>query len=281
MGIIKCKNCGKEYDSNEYRSKFFCMACGSLIEVKSEINADYDNIIKEEARKAKILLKNSYISRVADEIISSADKVLQLIPDDFFANFLKSYCYFKRNYGLSLVNFFITYNLSGASSEEIEIVLNEITSDTKLFENKCEFIKSLEENGVDISKYLFYFDTLNIQEKENKRNSMKGFTNVINIIATILSLLFSEIIIAILASSFGKSGTELYLTLRTICILFLLIQVFIVWKKGFNKVFFIFSCIFSLLTYPAARFLLTFFIKNTYKERKYDFKEIYFYEVNE
>jgi hypothetical protein len=266
MEKIICKNCGKELILEGANTFIFCSACGTKNEIKVELNENDVNKNKDMLIKFKANLHNAYIGRNINEIMEYAHKVMDLEPNDFLANFLVAFCNYKRGNSNKIIYFMANGSFEDASENEIDISLKEITSDRQLYNEKCKYIKRLQENGQDVDKYLFYLDVSLKNKTENKGKIEKLATTINNV-----SLLVSFVVLFVMG--LVVNATFIFLAVAAgICGLLVI-------KKGFDKKMLIVLLILSIGLYPLTRLLVCGMLYSSYHEEyKCSLKQLFFTE---
>lgn len=148
---VVCSNCGSEVETDKFSVAVFCKTCGGKIVVKRDKNDE-----SAEFDRKKLLLRKAFETREITDIIVRAKDVIEMSPNDFFANFLYAYCLLRRGNNNSMLNFFAKAEVSSASEEEMDIVLSEITKTRNYYDRKKAFIERAENSGFNILKYADY-----------------------------------------------------------------------------------------------------------------------------
>jgi DNA-directed RNA polymerase subunit RPC12/RpoP len=162
LKTIICPNCGSPIEVPEYAVSTFCQACGSKVVVQQ----NKQQTPLDAYEKSKKLLMNAYISRDINDIMNYSKAVLEVNPNDFFADFLYAYCLLRKGNNNMMMHFFKNATFFNVTDEELDIVLTEITRSQNYYVEKCEFMRRALGAGLNISKYDYY---LNLgAEKEAK-----------------------------------------------------------------------------------------------------------------
>lgn len=268
MRRISCKNCGKEVNIDNYSTFFYCTACGQKNEISIDLEENQIKYNNDKYIKLKANLHKAYIGRNITDIMENCQKVLEICPNDFFADFLLSYCYFKKGNNLRLKNFLINFTYNDVTEQELEIILSEITKDNLLYEEKYKFIIKLSDYGVNVDKYLAYY------HKEKKEKEKPSIFDKLFKLVNNLSLIISICIMLILGLIIDNDVFEIYIF---ISIVVLIVNNIIINKNNYSIIQVIFTIFFSFAIYVCVRLLLSALINKSYQDyREINFKKIFY-----
>lgn len=273
MKRISCKYCGKEVNLEKFLTCFYCTACGQKNEIKLDLDEKQININNDKYIKSKSNLHKAYVGRNISEIMENCHKVLEICPDDFFADFLLSYCYFRKGNNLRLKNFFKNFTFNDITEEELKIILSEITKDNFLYEEKCEFINKLYDHGLNVDEYLSYCQNDKTKEKKEKNSIFDKLFKLVNNISFVISLCLLVVLILTINNNF-------FTVYCVISVIVLIINQFLIIKNNYSMIQVILTIFFSFAVYVCVRLLLSLIISKSYQEHNgISFKKVFMGEV--
>lgn len=252
---VICPNCGSEVEADKFAVAVFCESCGGKVVIKRDKNDEIS-----EFEKKKVLLRRAFETREVSDVMSRAKDVIELSPNDFFANFLYAYCLLRRGNNNSMLNFFNHAEVSSATEEEMDTVLSEITKSRNYYEQKKTFIERVAASGFNIVNYLEY---LKLVEKEDKGNNGELYISAckkLNINCAILYGLFVTLAVIVIAALITDTKNIVFIEIVISELAAITVLTFLANKFGYNGFCLFATLIVSFGTYQIIRAIVTYSI---------------------
>ena len=252
---VICPNCGSEVEADKFSVAVFCESCGGKIIIKKDKNDE-----SSEYEKKKALLRKAYETRDISDITVRAKDVMEIYPNDFFANFLYAYCLLRRGNNNGMLNFFANAEVDAASEDEIEIVLSEITRSRNYFEKKKALIERIEASGFNTAKYSDYLNPVETAQKPNENVNSELYVKAckkLNRVSAIwygFSVIFVLILIGIISGNTTMTSFEILVAEIAITAVITILSP----KFGYNGVFLLVSLIISFGVYLVIRAIVAY-----------------------
>ncbi len=256
-----CNNCGYETDIEGFSKVFYCPACGSKNEIKSGLDDVHETIENVNVERYKIRLRNAYTGRDIKTILLYCEKIMDICPNNFFANFMFSYCHLRQSNNRYMLDFFVNGHLDDATKDEVEIVMKEITRTYNYYDQKVVLINRLIEAGFDVSSYNSYLEQK--QKKQSTKKVNPDFNNT-NANSTIVSSIFLALIF--LSNLFNPNSFSGFINFfNLVSLVYLIVNYFVVKKNGFGKISIILSIFLTYGIYPVVKLIFSYFLSKKCK----------------